>query len=328
MTNDKRKINLALVCTKGGHFEQMTNLSDFYGCYDHFWITNKNKQTESQLKRERVHYIEMAHFKRPWTYVFQVAPVLKIFARERPTHVLSTGSGRTALIPYILSRFLKIKFIHIDTFSRVNGHSKFGAFLLKMRSNIYTQWKNPHNENAIYIGPVFKQQEYNNKSPHQKFVFVTVGTREEPFTRLIKGVEDLVKKRIIKEKVIIQAGHTKYGSDCAEIFDFCPSEKIDELIKNAKYVITQESAGIGTQCLKYRTKFLVMPRDYQYGELPAKSDMNEDLHYRLEELGYTKVVSNTEDMEKAIINLNGLKTGFEFDNSMAISHLHKVMEEA
>jgi UDP-N-acetylglucosamine transferase subunit ALG13 len=210
----------------------------------------------------------------------------------------------------------------------VHGHSKFGTFLLKTKNKIYTQWKDPQNENAVYIGPIFKQQENRNKRHDSNYVFATVGTRDEPFTRLIKGVEDLVKKGIIKEKVVVQAGHTKYSSDHVEVFDFCMPEKIDELILNAKYVITQESAGIGTQCLKYRTKFIVMPRDYQYGELPTKSDMKEDLHYRLEELGYTKVVRNTNELEKAIVNIDRLKIGFEFNNSMAISNLQKAMEEA
>jgi UDP-N-acetylglucosamine transferase subunit ALG13 len=327
MTN-RRDIHIALVCTKGGHFEQMTNLSDFFSRYDHFWITNQNRQTESQLKKERVYYIEMAHFKKPWTYLSQLGPVLKIFAREKPTHVLSTGSGRTALIPFFLARLLKIKFIYIDTFSRVNGHSKFGTFLIKTKNKIYTQWKDPQNKNTIYIGPIFKQQGSYNKRHDSNYVFVTVGTRDEPFTRLIKGVEDLAKKGIIKEKIIVQAGHTKYRSGYAEVFDFCPPEKIDDLILNARYVITQESAGIGTQCLKYRTRFVVMPRDYQYGELPTKSDMKEDLQDKLEELGYTKVVRDVDELEKAIANIEQLKTGFEFDNSMAISNLHKAMEEA
>jgi beta-1,4-N-acetylglucosaminyltransferase len=328
MTNNQNNMKIALVCTRGGHFEQMTNLSEFYGCYDHFWITNKNKQTENQLKDERVHYIELAHFKKPWTYLFQIPPVLKIFAKEKPTHVLSTGSGRTALIPFLLSRILRIKFIYIDTFSRVRGHSKFGTFLLKTRNRIYTQWEDPQNDRAIYIGPIFKQQENRNKCRDSEYVFVTVGTRDEPFTRLIKGVEDLVKKGVIKEKVIIQAGHTKYRSDCVEVFDFCNPEKIDELILNAKYVITQESAGIGTQCLNNRTKFVVMPRDYHYGELPTKSDMNEDLHCKLEELGYTKVVKNASELEQAIVNIDSCKIGFDFNNTLAITNLHKAMEEA
>ena len=49
----QKQINLALVCTQGGHFEQLMNLSEFYKKYDHFWITNKNKQTISQLNNER-----------------------------------------------------------------------------------------------------------------------------------------------------------------------------------------------------------------------------------------------------------------------------------
>lgn len=324
---NKRNVNIALVCTKGGHFEQMTNLSEFYNCYDHFWITNRNQQTESQLKNERVFYVEMAHFKKPWTYLKQMAPVMKVFTREKPTHVLSTGSGRTALIPFLLSRLLKKRFIYIDTFSRVNGHSKFGEFLLKTRNEIYTQWEDLQNEKALYIGPIFREQESRAESRDSDYVFVTVGTREEPFTRLIKGVEDLVIKGVIKEKVIIQGGHTKCRSDHVEIFDFCTSEKIDNLILNAKYVITQESAGIGTQCLKYRTKFVVMPRDFAFGELPTKSDMKEDLHYKLEELGYTVVVKNTDELEKAVKEMEKLKTGIDFNNSFAISMLHKAMEE-
>jgi UDP-N-acetylglucosamine transferase subunit ALG13 len=324
---NRKKINIALVCTRGGHFEQMTNLSGLYDCYNHFWITNRSKQTESELRKERAYFIEMGHFKKPWTYLYHIAPVLKIFAREKPTHVISTGSGRTALIPFLLARLLKIRFIHIDTFSRVHGHSKFGAFLLKTRNKIYTQWGDPQNQNAIYIGPIFKQQENHYGHHNTKHVFVTIGTRNEPFTRLIQGVEDLIKRGIIKEKVIIQAGYTKHRPHCAEVFDFCVPEMIDGLILNARYVITQESAGIGTQCLKYKTKFIVMPRDYQYGELPTKSDMKEDLHYKLEELGYTKVVRNADELEKAILDLENLKVGFNFDNSLAIQTLRNIIEK-
>ncbi len=321
------RINIALVCTRGGHYEQMTHLEEFYRRYPHFWITNRNKQTESQLKNERAYYIEQAHFKKPWTYLCHVVPLLGISRREKPTHMLSTGSGRTAFIPFLLSRLLKVKFIYIDTFSRVHGHSKFGTFLLRTGNVIYTQWEDLKNEKAIYIGPIFKKSEKYSKCRDSEYIFATVGTRIEPFTRLLKGVEDLVKKGSIKERVIMQAGYTKYSSDHVEIFDFCTPEKIDDLILNAKYVITQESAGIGTQCLKYQTRFIVMPRDYEYGELPTKSDMNEDLHYKLEELGFTKVVTNAEELESAIRRLGELKVGFDFNNSLAISTLEKVMEE-
>jgi len=322
------KIKLALVCTKGGHFEQMTNLSDFYDSYDHFWITNRNQQTVNTLENEKKYFVDLAHFKKPWTYLYQLPGFIKIFARERPTHILSTGSGMTAFVPFVIAKLLGKKFLHIDTFSRVKGYSKLGTFLLKAGQQILSQWEDPENPSVTYIGPVFKKVAPFEKNGNSGYIFVTVGTREEPFVRLIQGVEELKKERTIEEKVIVQAGATKYESDCLEIFDFCSPEKIEDLIRNAKYVITQESAGIGTICLKYRTRFLVMPRDYSYGELPAKSDMNEDLHLRLEEMGFTRVVHNVSEMRKAILELDRIKTGFDFDNTLAIQTLNQFMEEA
>lgn len=323
-----REIKIALVCTTGGHFEQMTNLSDFYNRYDHFWITNRNKQTRDPLNQATAYYIEMGHFKKPWTYLPQIIPLLQIFAKEKPTHVISTGSGRTAFLPFVISRLLGKKFICIETYSRVNARSIFATVLLKTGSRVYTQWEDRGTKNAIYIGPVLKRQEDVIKPQNSNYVFVAVGTREEPFVRLLQGVEALAKKGIIKEKIIIQAGYTKFESSYAEVFDFCSPGKIAELILNAKYVINQASAGIGTLCLRYQTRFIVMPREYQYGELPTPRDMNEDLHHELEKLGYTNVVNNTDELERAVRNIEDLKVGFNFDNSRAISMLHKIVQEA
>ncbi|MBW2109202.1 MAG: hypothetical protein JRI36_11145 [Deltaproteobacteria bacterium] len=323
---ENRKIKLGLVCTIGGHFEQMTNLSDLYNRYDHFWITNRNKQTLTQLQSEKAYFVKEAHFKKPWIYLYQIPFILKPFIHENPTHIISTGSGRTAFIPFLLSRCFKVPFLHVDTFSRVEGYSKFGTFLLKLGHPLYSQWEDGSTPNVTFIGPVFKKTKPEEKTSGVPFVFVTVGTREEPFTRLLQAVDELLEKKIIKTKVVVQAGHTPYRSGRMEIFDFCTPSEIDGYIKNAEYVITQESAGIGTKCLKSNTKFLVMPRDYKYDELPAASDMKEDLHLKLESMGYTKVVSNTFELHDAVTKIDQLKTGFVFDNTLAIQTLQKAIE--
>lgn len=327
----KAQINnrkLALVCTQGGHFEQLMNLEEFYNHYEHFWITNKNSQTISGLEKEKKYFMSMAHYKKPWTYVKHIPIITKIFIKEKPTHIISTGSGRTALIPFLLAKIFGIAFIYIDTFSRVNGYSKFGHFLLKLGHPVLTQWEHRDSKKAIYIGAVFKRGTDNSNKNNGKRIFVTLGTREEGFPRLINAVEGMKRKNIIKEEVIVQAGKTKYASACLEIFDFCAPKKIEELISEAKYVITQESAGIGTLCLKLNKKFIVMPRDYQYGELPSKSDMQEDLHWKLQEMGYTKVVNNGVELENAIKEIDNLKYGFHFDNQLAIRKLTRIVEES
>jgi UDP-N-acetylglucosamine transferase subunit ALG13 len=324
----KREAKIALICTAGGHFEQLTNLSDFYDRYDHFWVTNRNKQTTSALTNQRKYFVELAHYRKPWTYLWQVPFFVQVFLKEKPTHIVSTGSGRTALIPFFMARVTGVRFVYIDTFSRVYGCSKFGSFLLKVRHPVFRQWETHDDRNAVYVGPVFRGVDGFCKDTDSDYIFVTLGTREESFSRLIASVEELVKKGTIRERVVVQAGHTKHESSRLEIFDFCTPEEMEELIRNGKYVITQESAGVGTTCLKYQTRFLVMPRDYIYGELPSQSDMMEDLHLKLEEMGYTRVVHDAKELEEAIGEIDRLLTGFEFDNGLVTSRLTQIMEES
>ena len=42
---------------------------------------------------------------------------------------------------------------------------------------------------------------------------VILGTQDKEFTRLLKMVEDEIKKGLIKGEVIVQAGQTKYKSN-------------------------------------------------------------------------------------------------------------------
>jgi len=323
----RHNIKLALVCTVGGHFEQMTNLSDVYSQYDHFWITNRNTQTTSQLVNEKKYFVEAAHYKKPWTYCAQLPAIIRAFSKEKPSHLLSTGSGRTAFIPFLLAKALRLPFLHVDTFARVHGFSKFGSLLVRLNHKIFCQW-HTDDENAVYIGPIFTANPRMEKPPEARHVFVTLGTRSEPFSRLLSAVDTLVADGLIKDEVVVQAGHTKYTSANLKMFDFCSPDEIDDLILNASFVITQESAGIGTKCLKGNTRFIVMPRDFRYGELPARSDMKEDLHLKMQELGYTKVVHNASELREAIRNLKSIKTGFTFNNTLALSTIKTALEES
>ena len=320
-----RPVKLALICTPGGHYEQMLNLSDFYEDHRHFWITSRTTQTADPSGDAAVYYIRMAHFKKPWTYLLQFPEVFRIFLKERPTHILSTGSGRIVFVPYLLSVPFRIKFIHVDTFSHVQGFTKMARFLSRTKSPILTQWQSPRKERAIYIGPIFKKSPAPPRPASGAHVFVTAGRRSEPFPRLFEAVETLIRDGVIQGPVVAQVGGTAFRSALMETFGFRPPQAIDDLILNARYVITQESAGIVTKCLKFGTRFIVMPRDYAHGELPAKSDMNEDLHVRLEELGFTTVVRNAEEMRAAVGNLPRLAVGFAFDNTLAISTLRSLV---
>ena len=70
-------------------------------------------------------------------------------------------------------------------------------------------------------------------------ILVTLGTQKEPFTRLL----DCIENSKIKDKIIVQAGHTKYESKKMEIFDFITYDEMVKLINDSSLVITHGGTG-------------------------------------------------------------------------------------
>ena len=235
----------------------MVNLERFYKNYPHFWITSAGIQSQYHQKGKAMYVINMAHFKRPWTYVIQLPRLIPIFIKERPTHLISTGSGRIVLLPYLLSLLFRAKFVHIETFSYVYRLTKMGGFLKKMGCPIFKQWKASPLDGTTYIGPVFeKSAAEEDLIDREDLIFVSLGTRDEPFLRLIQAAEALRNERFVRDRIVVQRGHTPFTSDTVELIDFASPRTIDLLIKRARVVITQESAGLVTKCLRYQTRII------------------------------------------------------------------------
>ena len=82
-------------------------------------------------------------------------------------------------------------------------------------------------------------------------ILVTLGTQDKSFERLVKAIDKEIENGNIKDKVIVQAGYTKYKSDNMEIFDFVLPDKLDKLMKEADILITHGGVGSILGALKY-----------------------------------------------------------------------------
>jgi len=91
-------------------------------------------------------------------------------------------------------------------------------------------------------------------------ILVMVGTHNQPFDRLIKAVDDLVAKHTIKGEVLIQVGYSKTVPKYAKWFKFVDYDKMMELMRESKIIITH--AGIGSTLLSIRMRkpTIVVPR--------------------------------------------------------------------
>ena len=97
-------------------------------------------------------------------------------------------------------------------------------------------------------------------------ILVTLGTQDKPFKRLLDAIQNEISKGNIKDKVVVQAGCTKYESKDMEIFDLIPMEDFDALIKSCDLLITHGGVGSIIAGLKEKKKVIAVPRLYKFGE--------------------------------------------------------------
>lgn len=97
-------------------------------------------------------------------------------------------------------------------------------------------------------------------------ILVTLGTQDKSFTRLLEAIEREIEKGNIKDKVVVQAGCTKYETDNMEMFDLIPMEDFDKLMSECDLLITHGGVGSIITGLKYNKKVIAVPRLAKYGE--------------------------------------------------------------
>lgn len=74
-------------------------------------------------------------------------------------------------------------------------------------------------------------------------ILVTLGTQDKGFERLLKQIEHEIECGHIQEKVIVQAGCTKFESDSMEIFDLVSQDELDALMDECRVLITHGGVG-------------------------------------------------------------------------------------
>lgn len=97
-------------------------------------------------------------------------------------------------------------------------------------------------------------------------ILVLLGTQDKPFPRLLDAIKKQIKKGNIKDKIIVQAGNTKYESKDMEIFDLIPRDELFRLEEEANLIITHGGVGSIIECLQKNKKVIAAPRLKKYNE--------------------------------------------------------------
>ena len=145
-------------------------------------------------------------------------------------------------------------------------------------------------------------------------ILVALGTQDKQFYRLLKIIENAIKKGIIKDNVVVQSGTTEFKSDLMDIRSFIPSDELEKLVDEADLVVCHGGVGIITNSLRKNKKVFAMPRLKMYKE--HRNDHQVQLVDKFSKLEYIKEIHDYDDFVREYKNINKFKPKkVKFDNS-------------
>ena len=97
-------------------------------------------------------------------------------------------------------------------------------------------------------------------------IFVTVGSRNYPFDRLFKKLDELYDKGMIKDKMFAQIGTSAYKPKHFEYKDFISPEEFETIIEKSDIIISHGASGSIMKALNAGKKVIVVTRLEKYGE--------------------------------------------------------------
>ena len=97
-------------------------------------------------------------------------------------------------------------------------------------------------------------------------IFVTVGTHEQSFERLIKLIDKMVEEKQITDKVIIQKGYTDYEPKNCEAYKLIGYDEMQQYIADARIVVTHGGPASFVAPLAIGKIPVVVPRKKEFDE--------------------------------------------------------------
>ena len=129
-------------------------------------------------------------------------------------------------------------------------------------------------------------------------IFITLGTQDKPFTRLLNAVQKEIDAGNIKDNVIVQAGCTKYKSKNMKLFDFLPREEFSKKMEKCDLLITHGGVGSIIGGLKLGKKIIAVPRLAKYKE--HVNDHQKQIIDIFDKKGYIIGITDLKDLPKAL----------------------------
>lgn len=161
-------------------------------------------------------------------------------------------------------------------------------------------------------------------------IFVTVGTHEQPFNRLIEYIDNLKRDGIITEEVIMQTGYSTYEPKYCEWSKLLPYKEMQKNVADARIVITHGGPASFIMPLQIGKTPIVVPRQKQFNE--HVNDHQVDFTKAVaERMGTIIPVNEINELRESILNYDeviaSMPSGMKSNNKVFNASLENLVAE-
>lgn len=157
-------------------------------------------------------------------------------------------------------------------------------------------------------------------------IFVTVGTHEQPFDRLVKKVDDLKKNGVIKEEVFIQTGFSTYEPKFCQWSKLIPYQQMVKNVAEARIVITHGGPASFIMPLQIGKIPVVVPRQHQFDE-HVNDHQVEFARNVARRMGTIITVENIETLGDIITNYDQIIAGMNHEMNSNNAKFNEELEK-
>lgn len=159
-------------------------------------------------------------------------------------------------------------------------------------------------------------------------IFVTVGTHEQSFNRLVEYMDNWAKDH--EEKVVIQIGYSSYIPEYAEWSKLFPYQEMIKKVDEARIIITHGGPSSFIMPLQIGKIPIVVPRKYEFNE-HVNNHQVEFVKKVEKRMRTIKVVEDEKELEQVIENydsiVSNMASGIKSNNEKFNEELEKIISK-
>ncbi|RHG17331.1 glycosyltransferase [Blautia obeum] len=160
-------------------------------------------------------------------------------------------------------------------------------------------------------------------------IFVTVGTHEQPFNRLVQTIDELKRDGVITDNVIMQTGFSTYEPKYCQWDKLIPYGQMIKNVENARIVITHGGPASFIMPLQLGKTPIVVPRQHQFNE-HVNDHQVEFARNVAERMGTIITIEDISKLRDVIENYNqiveNMKHGMNSNNQKFCEELEKIID--